>query len=53
METIDITPKWKYAVQIMLAVLDNPKATEEAKEEMRQEILRLAEIVDEMKISEK
>jgi len=48
METIDITPKWKCAVQIMLAVLDNPKATKEAKAEMKQEIIRLAEIVDEM-----
>ena len=35
METIDITPKWKCAVQIMLAVLDNPKATKEAKAEMK------------------
>ena len=48
METIDITPKWKCMVKVMLAVLENPKATKEAKEEMRQEIVRMAEIVDEM-----
>ena len=48
METIDITPKWKQVAQVMLLVLDNPKATKESKEEVKQEFIRMAEIVDKM-----
>ena len=48
METIDITPKWKQMAQVMLLVLDNPKATKESKEEVKQEIIRMAGLVDEM-----
>ena len=48
METIDITPKWKQMAQVMLLVLDNPKATKESKKEVRQEIIRMAGLVDEM-----
>ena len=48
METIDITPKWKQVAQVMLLVLDNPEATKESKEEVRQEFIRIAGLVDEM-----
>jgi len=48
METIDITPKWKQVAQVMLLVLDNPKATKESKEEVKQEFIRMAGLVDEM-----
>ena len=48
METIDITPKWKQVARVMLLVLDNPKATKESKEEVKQEFIRMAGLVDEM-----
>jgi hypothetical protein len=48
METIDITPKWKQVARVMLLVLDNPEATKESKEEVKQEFIRMAGLVDEM-----
>lgn len=46
MTTLDITPKWEAIMDPMLAVLQNPKADKEAKIVVRQELLRLARIVD-------
>lgn len=46
METIDITPTWSALVPIMVEVLKNPKANNAAKQEVTQELLRLAKIVD-------
>lgn len=46
---IDITPTWKASVQMMLLVLDNPKASKESKQVCHVELLRLAEIVDNLK----
>jgi len=48
MTEIDITPKWKQMAQVMLLVLDNPEATKESKEEVKQEFIRMAGLVDEM-----
>lgn len=46
METIDCTPTWEGLLPLMLAVLDNRKAKEEAKENVRKEIQRMAQIAD-------
>lgn len=40
------TPSWEFAVQVYLAVLDNPDANFHRVAEAREEILRLARIVD-------
>ena len=45
-DTIDITPKWSALVPIMIEVLKNPKANNTAKAEVTQELLRLANIAD-------
>jgi len=47
--TIDITPTWKASVEIMLAVLSNPKASKDSKQFCHEELLRLADIVDRIK----
>ena len=46
--TIDLTPTWESLLPIMFAVLENPKATAEAKDAIRGEFRRLAISVDEM-----
>lgn len=48
MKTIDVTPKWKHLIHVMIEVLQNPKASVESKREIRAELVRMAEIVDEM-----
>jgi hypothetical protein len=48
-KTIDITPTWKASVEMMLLVLSNPKASKESKQVCREELLRLADIVDNLK----
>lgn len=47
--TIDITPTWRASIQIMLAVLSNPKASKESKQTCHDELLKLADIVDRIK----
>ena len=47
-ETINITPKWKHLIHIMIEVLQNPRATTDSKKEIRAELVRMAEIVDQM-----
>ena len=47
--TIDITPTWRASVEIMLAVLSNPKASKESKQVCHEELLKLADIVDRIK----
>ena len=47
--TIDITPSWKASVEIMLAVLNNPKASKDSKQVCHEELLKLADIVDRIK----
>ena len=44
--TIDMTPTWGYAVAVYCAVLENPNASEEAKQGAREDLQRLAAIVD-------
>tara|TARA_B100000035_G_C20574870_1_gene368465 strand:- start:86 stop:349 length:264 start_codon:yes stop_codon:yes gene_type:complete len=46
METIDITPSWEACVKIYIAVLENENASFTGKREAREELLRLAKIVD-------
>jgi len=43
---IDMTPTWEYAVQIHMMVLQNPKASRESVEGAKEEITRLARMVD-------
>jgi len=47
--TIDMTPTWQSAVKIYMAVLENGKASFEGKKVAREELLRLAKIVDRLK----
>ena len=46
MQTIDVTPTWEAAVQIYVAVLQNPDAEFSARQGAMEELLRLARIVD-------
>jgi hypothetical protein len=46
MKTIDITPTWQTIVSIGCEVIANPNADQEAKESFRDELMRLAKIVD-------
>jgi|TARA_R110000824_G_scaffold93876_1_gene226936 hypothetical protein len=45
-ETINITPSWEYAVSIYLLVLDNPDASASGRLTAKEEIMRLARMVD-------
>ena len=47
--TIDMTPTWQSAVRIYMAVLENDKASFEGKRIAREELIRLAKIVDRLK----
>lgn len=52
MQTIKMDPPtWEYAMRIYLAVLEN--GTEEGKENARQELMRLAKLVDDMNAAKK
>ena len=46
---IDMTPTWQSAVKIYMAVLENDKASFEGKKMAREELFKLAKIVDELK----
>jgi hypothetical protein len=48
MQTIDMTPTWEAAARIYIEVLQNPKASREAVEAAKEDILRLARGVDNM-----
>ena len=48
-ETIDTTPTWEFAVQVYIAVLQNPDASTESLRGAQDELLRLARIVDNLK----
>lgn len=48
-ETIDITPTWETAVSIYINVLQNPGASFEGIEAAKEELLRLARIVDNLR----
>jgi hypothetical protein len=45
---IDITPKWEGMMRVMLAVLENPKASAESKQAMREELVDLGKWVDQV-----
>ena len=46
MKTIDVTPKWEAMMRLMLAVLENPKASAESKQALREELISLGKWVD-------
>ena len=46
MKTIDVTPKWEAMMRVMLAVLENPKASAESKQSRREELISLGRWVD-------
>ena len=46
MKTIDVTPKWEGMMKVMLAVLENPKASADSKQAMREELVDLGRWVD-------
>lgn len=46
MKTIDITPTWQTIVTMCCEVMTNPNAGREAQESCKEELLRLAKIVD-------
>lgn len=48
-KTIDTTPTWEFAVQVYCAVLQNPEASHESLCSAREELIRLARIVDNLK----
>jgi len=43
---IDITPKWEGMMKVIIAVLENPKASAESKKAMREELVDLGKWVD-------
>ncbi len=45
-KTIDITPTWESAVKIYIAVLENDKASAEAKHNARAELTYIAKTMD-------
>ena len=47
--SVTITPTWEFAVQVYCAVLQNPEASTENLCSAREELLRLARIVDNLK----
>lgn len=53
MKTIDMTPTWETATNIYIEVLRNPKASAEGVKIAKEELLRLARIVDEMRDAQK
>ena len=46
MKTIDMTPTWQTIVTMCCEVMTNPNAGREAQESCKEELLRLAKIVD-------
>ena len=45
---LKLDPSWEFAVRIYLSVLDNPDAPASGRMEAREEIMRLARMVDKM-----
>ena len=51
-ETINLTPTWEAATRIYMAVLENPDASEDAKQGAREDLLKLARHVDQIKANQ-
>ena len=47
--SVTLTPTWEFAVQVYCEVLQNPEASHESLCSAREELLRLARIVDNLK----
>jgi len=43
---VDLTPTWEFAVKIYIEVLENANASHEGKQVAREELLKLAQLVD-------
>ena len=43
---VDLTPTWEFAVKIYIEVLENANASDEGKQAAREELLKLAQLVD-------
>lgn len=48
MKTIDLTPSWSALMPVMIAVLRNPEASQDAVETIEGELVRLANHIDKM-----
>ena len=48
MKTIDLTPSWSALMPVMIAVLRNPEASQDAVETIEGELMRLANHIDKM-----
>ncbi len=48
MKTIDLTPTWETAARIYIEVLENGE-TEEGKQAARDEIMRMAKLLDDLR----
>ena len=48
-ETIDVTPTWEAATQMLLLIIKDAD-NDEAKREAEDELLRMASLLDELKI---
>jgi len=45
---LKLDPSWEFAVRIYLSVLENPDASASGRREAREEIMRLARMMDKM-----
>lgn len=43
---VDVTPTWEFAVKIYIEVLENENASYEGKQAAREELIKLAQLVD-------
>lgn len=46
MKTVDITPKWSGVIEVIMDILANPDAKGETKEDMKNELRRMAKAAD-------
>ena len=49
---INLAPSWAFAVEVYASVLSNPNASVCAKREAKEELMRLARVVDNLKSEE-
>jgi hypothetical protein len=47
-KTIDVTPKWQDLMPQMIEMLENPKSNIYSKIEVKEELMRLAKMVDDI-----
>jgi hypothetical protein len=52
-KTVDLTPMWSDVLPAILAVITNPKASQESRKVMYEELGRMADIADRYVISKR